>query len=141
MTRQRSGFVRDPLHEVPITDDAIGVVIDDFVFRAIEMCCQESLCNSHPDTVGKALAQWTGEPNDPGIWTVTVGDEVISTDYTYEVIEAEPLTQVLSGLADLINAEDGYTAQVEGNVLAVTKLEGGGLSVIPDIIRKKVFSF
>ena len=53
-------FEGDAFHDIAVGDDAIGVVIDDFVTRTIEGCGEEPLGDGKADPVGEALTQWSG---------------------------------------------------------------------------------
>src|SRR5690554_7935970 len=61
----------DPLHETSITQECVGIVIDNRKFRFIELCCQDLLCSGHTDSVRKTLSKGTGGGLDTG------GDRVL----------------------------------------------------------------
>ena len=60
VTGQRSGLMRQTLHQVTITDDSVGVMVDNLLFGLIESFCQKRFGNGHANPVGKALSQWPG---------------------------------------------------------------------------------
>ena len=61
---QRAGLVADALHHAAITQERIGVVVNDVVtgvlIFAVEFRGQQLLGQRHAHGIGDALAQWTG---------------------------------------------------------------------------------
>ena len=51
MSGERAGFVRDAFHEIAITGDHIGVMVDDFKSGPIELRSEPSLGNGHAHCV------------------------------------------------------------------------------------------
>ena len=64
MSGDRSRFLGDALHHVPVRADRIGVVVHDLVARPVEALAQEALGHRHPNRVGHALTQRTGRDLD-----------------------------------------------------------------------------
>ena len=58
MTSQRGRFGGHPFHQVAIADQAVGVVVNEWVIRPIKVRGQEALSNRQAYPVGKALAKW-----------------------------------------------------------------------------------
>ena len=57
---ERSRLCRDPFHEIPVARQDIGIVIDDFIIRAIEPGGEKAFGNGHTHAIGKPLAQGSG---------------------------------------------------------------------------------
>jgi len=49
----------DSFHQVPVADDPVSVMVDDFKARTIVPGSQISFCHRHSDTVAESLAQGT----------------------------------------------------------------------------------
>jgi hypothetical protein len=51
---------RDPLHEISVTRNGIGIVVHDFIPRAIEPGSEEALCYGHTHAISEPLPQGPG---------------------------------------------------------------------------------
>jgi len=56
---QRAGLVRDAFHQAAVTQENIGVVIDDLVTGTVELPGQGSFGQGHAHRVGDTLSQRT----------------------------------------------------------------------------------
>ena len=57
---QRAGFVGYPLHQTAVSQKHPGVVVYNRMSLAIELCCQSSLSDGHPDCVCQPLPERPG---------------------------------------------------------------------------------
>ena len=57
MTRQGSGLMTHPFHQVPITDNAIGKMVDDIQSRPVKPGRQKLLRQGHPHPTRKPLTE------------------------------------------------------------------------------------
>ena len=57
---QRTGFMRNPLHQTTISEKDIGIVIDNAESGTIELLCQQFFGQSHTDRIADTLSQRTG---------------------------------------------------------------------------------
>ena len=57
---QGHGLVADAFHQAAVTQEHVGVVIDNFVVIFVELSRQHFLGQGHAHGVGDALAQWAG---------------------------------------------------------------------------------
>jgi hypothetical protein len=57
---QRAGFVRNAFHQATIAEEGVGVVIDDFVARLVELGSQHLFGQREADGVSDALAERAG---------------------------------------------------------------------------------
>ena len=66
MAGQRGGFGGDAFHQIAITDQRVGVVVDDR--DAVAVVARRQLClgDRHPDRIAEALAERTGGDLDAG---------------------------------------------------------------------------
>ena len=60
VTGKRARLIGDALHQVPIANDDVGVVIDDRVTRTVEDAAQVRLGDGESDGIGEALAERAG---------------------------------------------------------------------------------
>ena len=63
---ERAGLVGDAFHQAAVTEESVGVVVDDAVTGAVELGCQYFLGQREADSVGDALTQWAGGCFNPG---------------------------------------------------------------------------
>ncbi len=56
VTCQRQGFLADAFHEAAVTNDRIGVVVNEAV---AELCIQNAFGKRHAHSIGNALSKWT----------------------------------------------------------------------------------
>src|SRR5471030_1836679 len=59
-TGQGTDFVGNTFHHAAITQEHVGVVINDVVARTVELRRHDFFCQGKTYAVGQALAQWTG---------------------------------------------------------------------------------
>eukprot|EP00659_Diplonema_papillatum_P022586 gene22587-biopygen22916 len=59
-TGQGGDFVGNAFHHAAITEEHVGVVVDNVVVRAVELRSQHFFSQGKTHGVGQALAQWTG---------------------------------------------------------------------------------
>jgi hypothetical protein len=64
--RQRAGFMRNPFHQAAVAEEDIRPVVDDLVFRAVELGSHHLFGNRHTDRVGEALAERASGGFDAG---------------------------------------------------------------------------
>jgi len=58
--------VGNPLHHATITQENVGIVIDDIMSGTIKLRRQRLLCQRHANTIGNTLAQRPGGSFDTG---------------------------------------------------------------------------
>ncbi|MCK9231001.1 MAG: hypothetical protein M0P18_10020, partial [Syntrophales bacterium] len=85
-------------------------------------------------TVDMAVASITlvtmnGTPNDPGTWSLTVDGTV----YRHEAAGTGTLEDVLGDLASQVNTREGFAAWVDGNGIAIARLDGSPYTVSASI--------
>src|ERR1700680_3633202 len=66
MSREGSGFRRYSFHEVAISTDRVGVEVENFKTRAIEIFRQPFARNGHPHAITRPLPQRPGRGFHPG---------------------------------------------------------------------------
>jgi len=76
-------------------------------------------------TATTTLVSWDGSPNDAGSWSLTVE----GVTYTTTVTGSETLDTILQDLAVQVNGAAGFTARVDGDTIAITRLAGGAFPV------------
>ena len=57
--RERTGFVRNPFHQTAITQEHIGVVVNNLMAFTVELASQCALCNRHTYSVSNTLPERT----------------------------------------------------------------------------------
>ncbi len=57
MTSSASSFAGNTLHSTAISEEAKGVVIDEFEARLVEYGCCVGLCNCETNSIGESLAK------------------------------------------------------------------------------------
>ena len=65
-TSQGTGFMRNTLHQTTVTQENVGVMVDDFMAIAVEVGSQSFFSNCHSNTVGNTLAKRTRCGFHPG---------------------------------------------------------------------------
>ncbi len=63
---QRADFVADAFHHAAVTEEHVGVVVDDVVAGTVELPRHDLLRHGETDSVGKALTERTGGGLDAG---------------------------------------------------------------------------
>src|SRR5581483_3138541 len=66
MAGERGALLRNAFHEIAIAADEVGIVIDDFVTRAVEVSGEPRFGDRKSETVGKTLAERASGDFDAG---------------------------------------------------------------------------
>ena len=57
MASSASSFAGNTLHSTPISEEAKGVIIDEFETRLVEYGCCVGLCNCETNSIGESLTE------------------------------------------------------------------------------------
>jgi len=130
---QRSDFVGNAFHHAAITQEHVGVVIDDVVARTVELRAQDFFSQCETYGVGQALAQGTGG----GLDAWGVAELRVTRSAAMQLAEA---LEVIDG--DVVAGQvqqrvDQHRAVAVGQHEAVTVGEGRVARVVFQVITPK----
>ncbi|MND93572.1 hypothetical protein D3C80_857610 [compost metagenome] len=134
-TGQGSDFVGNAFHHAAITQEHIGVVVDDVVARTVELRRHDFFSQGKTHGVGQALAQWTGG----GFYARGVAEFRVARGAAVQLTELLEVIdrQVVAGQVQ--QRVDQHRAVAVGQHEAVTVGERWIARVVLEVVTPKYF--